>query len=508
MVNSMKRKINYLIILLPVLFVLLSLFVTYGYGAWVITSTNSLEPVEVTGLIDENLKDYDLLDSIVYDRSSHTPHDGLENTDFNTIYSYTAQNMIKVGTYIVKYENNITHIVTNHEFKILPNALTVEIPTTLPSYFYSTSCEIDQSLFTVTDYYGTIIDNYKLEFTCGEIDSTKEGGEQDKQAQTIHYVCSVPGNSNYEIAEGTFEITLKSVAHINDKYFSTLSSALSYSASSTDSNEKIVYAIPNLLESDGKTRHIIKVYENLSIASGVTLCMPYEGETYGIDFSNGSQSGMGSNYSLCSGKSFADRDSTNVNANRKTVINILDNITLTNNGTILIGGILGIGISNQKPSGHTVSSYTEILMNSGSKIINNGQIECNGYIKESSSNNGSQLEISNGAKFTLPYVIYDYRGGSYSSAGNNQKVLPFSAFDFPNCQIQTIIYQGGTYAGKMILNANNTFYAPEPVNVVGTSSALFLMKSSGTVTIKYTPVDCRYTTNDHTATTENNKTNY
>lgn len=57
-------------------------------------------------------------------------------------------------------------------------------------------------------------------------------------------------------------------------------------------------------------------------------------------------------------------------------------VSFTNNGKILVGGELGVGDSNQRPSGHTNGKYSQITIDDGAVIENNGSIEIYGYIKK------------------------------------------------------------------------------------------------------------------------------
>ena len=57
--------------------------------------------------------------------------------------------------------------------------------------------------------------------------------------------------------------------------------------------------------------------------------------------------------------------------------------TLTISGTLLIGGILGVGEgSYQKPTGHTMGSYSQVTLTKYSHIVNKGKIELQGTPRE------------------------------------------------------------------------------------------------------------------------------
>ena len=232
------------------------------------------------------------------------------------------------------------------------------------------------------------------------------------------------------------------------------------------------------------------IYKDCEIKSGVTLCLPYDGTTY-----------KHSNKDFTSGQLFSDTDSTYVDNNRRNSVKVNEGVVITNNGTIYVGGQLGTGTSNQRPTWHTAGLYCEIVIGENSSIINNGTIDCFGYIKESKSNNGSTVVSNSGSTIILPLVIYDFRGGSFSSIAatktdnGKQKIMPFNVFDFPNIQSKTIYKYGAKLQGRVMVYANKTINIPDPTNVIYTSNAMFLMKS-GSVSIKYTPASCLYTSND------------
>ena len=150
----------------------------------------------------------------------------------------------------------------------------------------------------------------------------------------------------------------------------------------------------------------------------------------------------------------------------------------------------------------------------------------NGSYNYSFVDNGSSLTNYSGSYVHRPLVIYDYKGGGYSSACVNKdvNVMPFNVFDFPNIQTSdifeygsrlkgyTALYTGGftvpiigTKIGEMWSGASAYIVGPE------TETCLFKMhptgnktdngeEDNGEISFKYTPRDCRYTTNDSSDT--------
>lgn len=277
-------------------------------------------------------------------------------------------------------------------------------------------------------------------------------------------------------------------AYINDNpttFYTSIEKALS-KAKSGDT----VYVIPG-------TNPTIRY--DCEIKSGVTLCLPYEDDlaTTHTATTNRKNNSIGT---------FADSNATNVNNKRKNLVTINENVNLTNNGTLIVGGL--VGVNGQVPSGHTGGNYTEILMMNNSKIINNKTITLHGYIKESATNNGSSITHSGAnSSITMPLVIYDFRGGSYSKACAGADIMPFSTFDLPNCQVYQKFSYGSILNGMVTIYAS--MWATDEVSILAPNTAKdgLFKQSSGFVGIKYTPANCLYTTNDLSTSTVENTAN-
>lgn len=273
----------------------------------------------------------------------------------------------------------------------------------------------------------------------------------------------------------------KSVAYTQNDgtntYYTSIEAALKSTSSGT------VYVIPGTNPT---------ISHNCEIKSGVTLALPYEDDLKAHQNTEFCYNRKGS------GSNFADSSSSGVMENRKSSVQIATEIQVVNNGSIIVGGVTGKGASDQRPSGHTCGSYCEILMNDQSEIVNNGTIHLYGYIKESSKDNGSKITNSETGKRFSPFVIYDFKGGSYSYACFFGDVVPFSYFDFPNCQVEQIFKYGAELTGLVTLYAANSWSNPD-ILVIGTSnsksSCLFRM-SKGYCERKYTPINYQYTNND------------
>lgn len=133
-----------------------------------------------------------------------------------------------------------------------------------------------------------------------------------------------------------------------------------------------------------------------------------------------------------------------------------EKVTITNKGTIEIGGELSGGNGGGNFAGHTAGRYAELVMGSNTELVNDGgTIDCYGYIKEGSrvyknskpevtythnaSNAGTVVNKS--GNFNLPFILRDYRGGSSRVAIGNciddYHVSPFNQIEIRNvtCKI-------------------------------------------------------------------------
>ena len=223
------------------------------------------------------------------------------------------------------------------------------------------------------------------------------------------------------------------------------------------------------------------IRKSCEIKAGVTLCLPFDGETW-----NGRQSGDDTaKWFDDGGNIFADANASRVNTYRKNSVTISKNVKLTNKGTIQIGGILGS--ENVTLSGHTSGNYCEFVLDSNASIVSTGNVYCLGYIKEKEYDNGSKFLVDSGTVYA-PFVIYDYRGGT-STAGTYQKggITPFNVYDMPNIKP----YSKYSYKSKLIGYADlhtgalniaglikfNAQHNTTDINIIGNSSSVITLNT-------------------------------
>lgn len=240
------------------------------------------------------------------------------------------------------------------------------------------------------------------------------------------------------------------------------------------------------------------ISESCTLDEKDTLLIPYENETYMRDISKITNSDV----STVANANFADHDAAAVLANKKSEVTIDDKdkkgerIVFTNNGSVKIGGELGVGSSNQRPSGHTNGKYAQITIKDGATFENNGSLDIYGYIKKEKGGGTGKIAANASSSISMPLVIDDFKGGSYFMACNSQNIFPFNIFELVNCQCRTEFYAGAELKVRTAVYADNKIYVPDESKLISGSGALFSI-SSGKATLDYSSYSFPYTRVDN-----------
>ena len=251
-------------------------------------------------------------------------------------------------------------------------------------------------------------------------------------------------SANYTTATISSSVTLKAVAYVKNTtntYFGTIQKALT----STIGND--VYVVAGLHKN---------ITSNITISSGKSLYLPYQGESIYQSDSEFETFFSGEEYS---GKftSFIDTSSANVTSYRNICLNMKSgaDISISSGGNLYLGGeFKSKGISRY---------YSEINLDTNSKIEVNGNFTCYGYVKENSDSykNTSQANYSSyldnsydsgrgifvGSTGTLltHIAIHDIKQGSTLSTLLNNNICPFNLFNFPDLQTYVEVLSGGIF---------------------------------------------------------------
>ena len=204
--------------------------------------------------------------------------------------------------------------------------------------------------------------------------------------------------------------------------------------------------------------------KTVTIGSGVTLLIPYE---------DGKRNPSTGEAELTT---YTKPTTTNL-------VTLTSGVTLTisQNAILEIGGQRFAGQANSE-AGSTAGNTAVLELGSGASIICSGSINLFGFIDETEKDNSSSVTINNGASITMPFVIYDFRGGTASSViytSGKEAASVFNRFAFVNVVPTLIINYGGDLYGVANL------YGDSKVNyatghIVGDDSTSVLQLTDGT----------------------------
>ena len=204
--------------------------------------------------------------------------------------------------------------------------------------------------------------------------------------------------------------------------------------------------------------------KTVTIGSGVTLLIPYE---------DGKRNPSTGEAELTT---YTKPTTTNL-------VTLTSGVTLTisQNAILEIGGQRFAGQANSE-AGSTAGNTAVLELDSGASIICSGAINLFGFIDETEKDNSSSVTINNGASITMPFVIYDFRGGSASTAiySDGQKSASvFNRFGLVNVVPTLIVKYGGNIYGVANLFANDNVYSATG-HRVGNNETAVLQLTDGT----------------------------
>ncbi len=226
------------------------------------------------------------------------------------------------------------------------------------------------------------------------------------------------------------------VAHIKGttRKFTSVSAAVRAANNINGGGTVVVYASKNPV-----------VSESFTIDNDVTLLLSYDSDN--PETTSNKEADVSAN-----GTSI----STATLTGSLIVNNTLDSLlTITNNGTIEIGGVLSGGRYSADYSGQTYGAYSQIVLGDNTCLLNKGTINCFGYIKNGAYDAGSKTityindknsnrgYVSNkSASFNLPFILRDYRGGTVTVAIKQSidtyHVPPFNQIELRNVMCKMI----------------------------------------------------------------------
>lgn len=170
--------------------------------------------------------------------------------------------------------------------------------------------------------------------------------------------------------------------------------------------------------------------------------------------------------------------------NLKNTVTIAKNVTMkVNGGKIKVGGQLGT--KGAGLSGQTSGAFSQILMDQNSKILFNSSssnlLDLYGYIKESTKDNGSYIEMTAG-EVKMPFVVYDFRGGTNTVGVYRYGASPFNIFDMPNITPTIKFNSKSKIIGYADLYAGDKHNTTD-INILGKSNSLLNFSSENSYLI-------------------------
>ena len=244
------------------------------------------------------------------------------------------------------------------------------------------------------------------------------GREESDSAVVPFKVTSVKvGEELYTIEDALLN------AKANDTFIVTANTSFA------DSSVIDIYGV-NATVADGKS-----VY-GFTLGSNVTLLLPYDQSKIAAADANCEDN-------TASAQAYADTNPSFL----KLTLTVPDYISLDVNGTVSIGAVLGS--TGQGLSGHTSGAYAQITLNGTLDLNSGSKLYSYGYIKGT-----GKVNAYSGSEMTSPFVVRDFRGGTYTAASYNSSIAPFSQYELPNIQTHMHIVYGAKYYARASLYAS------------------------------------------------------
>lgn len=325
---------------------------------------------------------------------------GIDGTEYNSQIMPNQAGSYQI-TLTVNESTNYQGLTKTFTLKIAPIQLIIEkAPIYNDTLFYENL--VDAS--NVSNMQSTpllniqIAGSFKYQIKLGQII------ENGKVKVTVSFAPN--DNRNYIAPLDVYAfINVKEVAYIGTNYYGSIESALEVSKSGD-----VVWV------KAGEMNAVIA--SDCLIPTGVTLNIPHTENSMNAVESDGKV--LATIYK-----------DAKIQANVLTTITINKGVKLTNNGTIQIAGELSGGWGGRPYAGHTTGKVAKLVLQEGA-IINSvgGTIRLFGLILEEQTNNGSQVVIDGGS-LALPFVVRDYRGGTYMY-NIYTKAAAFNEFELRN----------------------------------------------------------------------------
>lgn len=407
----------------------------------------------------------------------------------------TACCAIGAALWIILSDNSA--IPTSYTKKNLTTA-TVSVANTTPIY-YGETIELDGTAkFGEQTVTGTWeIDDDELREASVVLDETDN---TYKAKVSATFTPTATGNddklfNSADVSDVSIPIypvayTTTTAGSTSGTYYTTIEGAIT---AANNGDEKHVYVCESYDNYKGKrTTGGLTGYKSLSALTIQKNCMIGKDTTLYIP-SNGTTIKTATGGSTTIKEAYA-----NPEIYFKYNVSIAKNITLTNNGTIQVGGVISGGGGGYKPNSLTAGNYGQITMYDNTKLVNQSIVNCYGFIDEyraiddenydGAVGNGSQVINNNGSSLTAPFTVVEHRGGSvFLGVYRNMQGAAFNRFYMSNVTSKVIVNYGAALLGYVNLWANDK---PNEtiIKIAGKgNSNLINIKNGSKIIAKYNP---------------------
>ncbi len=301
------------------------------------------------------------------------------------------------------------------------------------------------------------------------------------------------GAWNFEAIESVpvshTESSNRAVAYIDGsggkQYFSTIEKAVSKANDNSYGSRQVV-----VMSGISSLTKPIVINSSIELLSGSSLILPF-------DMNSATTVLWGNTIAENRSGTFSDSSMSSINQRLKTHVLLNDGVTLTvhSGASLIVGGATGTtgsGLSN-----HTSGLYAQISLGRGASIVCSGELQCAGYIKPLSETWNGETSIqfikeTNGSipKAVVPLVVYDFKGGTVTSALYGKGFFPLEGFDFPNLSVPTTVNSGVDFQVTLVVYMSGSYTSPAYVNLISSSSSAgdgVINLTSGHVVFDYTP---------------------
>lgn len=316
-------------------------------------------------------------------------------------------------------------ISSNHRLVVKPKEVTVA-PIESEIYFVGNTLKVEKLSLV------GFVDDYKCDYPIekrtveasdyGAITASSVTASEKAYTVTVpqnHNLGGDEKNNNYCIPEGGLSYSIPftvlptcysgSDSSTTYTYYGTLVAALN-ATQSADSPVNVIPMQSFVYTPTGGSQttytsgihynHMID--EDCIVGSAVTLNIPYTADTTDAGFADGL---------LETHSKLQTEEAYQKTLQLKNNVEIFTGKKLTNNGKIIIAGVVSGGQQASYYNSITSGTYSQITLCDDSKLENiGGAIDCYGFIREETDDNGSEVILSSGI-LTSVFSITEHRGG-------------------------------------------------------------------------------------------------